>query len=452
MLLQNAQRSRAVGNARAMRRLVSVLLLAAATTAAAQLHLPQVPPLQLPKIPSAPDLTAAPTTVVHGARSVLDPGNLLDVRSLAIRDRLRQHRDVLESDPAGELIVRSEVIVLSPSAAALEAALAAGFTIASEHGGGEGRVVVLRAPSGIATADALHRLRSLDAKGQYDFNHVYLPAGGVGAESPGSRAPPAAAAHAGHASVGLIDGGLDLRHPALRGTDIRTSGCSSARVPSVHGTAIASLLVGRARGFGGAAQGATLYAADVYCNSPTGGTASLIAEALSWMAREQVPVINISLVGPANKTLESVLRTLIGRGHVIVAAVGNDGPASPPLYPAAYPDVIGVSAVDVRKQILPEAVRGPQVVLSAPGAEMAVAASGESGFSRARGTSFAAPLVAGLLAIAYDTSGGLEPGASRRAVDALIQDAIDLGPPGRDPTYGHGLVGERLRVDPVALR
>jgi subtilisin family serine protease len=170
------------------------------------------------------------------------------------------------------------------------------------------------------------------------------------------------------------------------------------------------------------------------------------------MAREQVPVINISLVGPANRALESVLRTLISRGHVIVAAVGNDGPASPPLYPAAYPDVVGVTAVDVRKQVLPEAVRGPHVAFSAPGAEMAVAANGESGFSRARGTSFASPLVAGLLAVAYDAAGGLQADASRRALEALIQDSVDLGPPGRDPTYGYGLVGERLRVDPVALR
>jgi len=220
----------------------------------------------------------------------------------------------------------------------------------------------------------------------------------------------------------------------------------------VHGTAVASLLVGRARGFGGAAQGATLYAADVYCNSPTGGTAARIVDALAWMAQEQVPVINLSLVGPANRMLEGVLRTLISRGHVIVAAVGNDGPASPPLYPAAYPDVIGVTAVDVRKQVLPEAVRGPQVVFAAPGAEMAVAASGEKGFSRARGTSFSAPLVAGLLAVAYDAQSGMQAGTSRRAVDALIREARDLGPPGRDPTYGYGLVGEGLRVDPVALR
>ena len=441
-----------------MWRLAAIALVGAVSSAAAQVHLPQVPqvPLQLPKIPAAPDLTSAPNTVVRGAQNVLDPGNLLDVRRLAIRDRLRQHRDVLESDPAGELIVRGEVVVLSPSASALDAARAAGFTVTSERAlaGVAERIAVLRAPQGMATVEALQRLRSIDAKGRYDFNHVYLPAGEADASparSPAPGTPAEPQAHSGFAKVGLIDGGVDLRHPALRAADVRTSGCN-AQIPSVHGTAVASLLVGRARGFGGAAQGAKLHAADVYCDSPTGGTAARIVDALMWMAHEQVPVINVSLVGPANRMLEGVLRALIARGHVIVAAVGNDGPASPPLYPAAYPDVIAVTAVDVRKQVLPEAVRGPHVVFAAPGAEMAVAASGEKGFSRARGTSFAAPLVAGLLAIGYDAESGIQAGTSRRAIDALIQEARDLGPPGRDPTYGYGLVGEGLRVDPVALR
>jgi hypothetical protein len=61
-------------------------------------------------------------------------------------------------------------------------------------------------------------------------------------------------------------------------------------------------------------------------------------------------------------------------------------------------------------------------------------------------------LVAGLLAVGYDASGGIRPDASQRAIDALVLEALDLGAPGRDPIYGHGLVAERLRVDPLALR
>ena len=93
---------------------------------------------------------------------------------------------------------------------------------------------------------------------------------------------------------------------------------------------------------------AELYAADVYCGAPTGGAVDAVAAAFGWLAREQVAVINVSLVGPRNALLERVVASLVKRGHVIVAAVGNEGPAAPPLYPAAYDGVVGVTAVDAR--------------------------------------------------------------------------------------------------------
>ena len=432
--------------------LVAFGLLCAAP-ATAQLNLPQAP-LQLPGIPSAPQLTTTPNAVVRSAQDALDPRNLLDSRRLAVRDLMRRHADVLETDPAGEPIVRGELIGFAPNAAALDAARKAGFAVADERAlpGLEPGIVVLRSPAKVSTAQALERLRGLDPQGAYDFNHLYVPAGTLQGLAAASIGIAVAEAPAGRMKIGLVDGGVDIGHPSLQRAAVRPFGCATTSMPSAHGTAVASLLVGRARGFSGAAPNATLYAADVYCDRPTGGSASLIAEALAWMAREQVAVINLSLVGPANRTLERAVRTLIARGHVIVAAAGNDGPASPPLYPAAYRDVVAVTAIDVKHQVLPEAVRGAHIVFAAPGADMAVAKSGESGFSRARGTSFAAPLVAGLLAVAYDPGARLHSDASRRAIDALIQEAVDLGPHGRDETYGHGLVGERLRVDPVALR
>ena len=283
-----------------MRRLVAIVLACGASSAAAQLQIPhvqlpvpqaplQVPPvpLQLPRAPA--DVSSLPGGAARGIQGALDPANLLDSRRTAIGERLRLHPDVLESNPAGDLIVRSEVILVAPGASALERARALGYTVALERTiGRDDRIVVLRAPRGVATPDAVHQLRALDPRGQYDFNHVYVPAGATGPDSAGTRSPPAELRAPGvRGKVGLIDGGLDLRHPALRGADIRTSGCGADPIPSVHGTAIASLLVGRTRGFGGAAQGATLHAADVYCNSPTGGAASTIVEALDWMVREQ---------------------------------------------------------------------------------------------------------------------------------------------------------------------
>ena len=136
------------------------------------------------------------------------------------------------------------------------------------------------------------------------------------------------------------------------------------------------------------------------------------------------------------------------RGHLVVAAAGNDGPAAPPLYPAAYPGVVGVSGVNGSRRVLPEAAQGLQVMWVAPGADMAVAHAG-GGYAVARGTSFAAPLVAGLLATELRKP---DVKAAAAALERLAAQAIDLGAPGRDPVYGLGLVGEDLRVVPDQLQ
>lgn len=418
-------------------------LLALALPAGAQLRLPQVPQVPVPNLPAARDLTESAQRV----RESLAPRDLAGLRARTIRDLLQRHGDALEADPAGAPAVRGEVVALSPSATALAAARAEGFTVAREETleGLDERAVVLRAPAGMTAAQTLQRLRAIDPHGTYDFNHLYLGGGAVGANGAEPGAPAnAKAARTPGIRLGLIDGGVDLRHPALRHADVRSFGCGGKRVPSAHGTAVASLLVGRARRFAGAAPGAVLYAADVYCGEPTGGAATQLLAAFAWLARERVPVINVSLVGPPNAALERVVKTLAARGHLIVAAVGNDGPAAPPLYPAAYPEVIAVTGVDARDRVLPEAGRGPHVAFAAPGADMLVAASGSDDLAPARGTSYAAPLVAGLLAVA--ANGGAD------AVALLKHGAIDLGPPGRDPIYGHGLVAQALRVDPIALR
>lgn len=419
-------------------RIAWMLLLAAgaAASAGAQISLPGLP---LPQLPQVTDPLAA---TLRSAQSELRT----DLRKLHIRDLLRKERDRVETDPDGQPILRGQVGALSPSPAALARAREAGFTIVSEETlAGLGlTMVVLHAPKGMSTRRALKRLRALDPGGSYDFNHLYLDSGAVleAAESESvAGSPPASAERTSAVRVGLIDSGVDGSHPAIAGTTIHRFGCDGAVLPQAHGTAVASLLVGQSGDFHGALPGAELYAADVFCGHD-GGSIALLSVALDWMAREQVAVVNISLVGAKSVLLTQLVRVMGQRGHLLVAAVGNDGPSAPPLYPAAYPEVVGVTGVDAKDRVLPEACRGKHVAYAAPGAEMRAAALGGS-WSEVRGTSFAAPLVAGLLA---GSLANPDPVQARAALEKLTAMAVDLGPEGVDTTYGKGLVGASLRV------
>jgi hypothetical protein len=422
------------------------LLLGVSGSASGQI----LPPVQVPNLPGLPtgELNRTVDDTVNGTLRAADPQQLREVRRLRIRQLLRVNRAGLEADPRGAPIVRSEVVALSPSPAALESARAEGFSVGRTRTleGLDATIVVLQAPAGMSTRRALQRLRQLDPGGVYDFNHIYLDSGAVAegaAETPtvGSAAP---SPPVRGARVGLIDGGVQRNHPVFRDVSIHEHGCVGGNVPSAHGTAVASLLVGHADHFDGVAVGAELYSADVYCGLATGGAVDAVADAFAWMSRERVPVINISLVGPANGLLEQLVRIVTARGHIVVAAVGNDGPGAPPLYPAAYPAVVAVTGVDAHRRVLIEACRGNHVDFAAPGADMA-AAGLEAEFSLVRGTSFAAPIAAGLFARQLTQ---VDRAQADAAVAALTSQAIDLGTRGPDKVYGNGLVGDSLRPSP----
>lgn len=350
-------------------------------------------------------------------------------RARESRRLLRRHPDLLDRDPAGDLVMKQRVLAIEPSADALARSTGAGFIeVERRHLKELGiQVVVLRAPARLDARAAIALLRELDPAGNYEYDHLYLRSAAASpsvAESAARKAPTGALP----VRVGLLDGGVDSTHPALKRTRIQAWGCDGRRVPDAHGTAVASLLM--------ADSGGTLYAADLWCGQPVGGASTGLAQALAWMAREKVVVINVSLVGPDNALLRRAVNVLVERGHVLVAAVGNDGPAALPLYPAAYPGVIGVTAIDRRERPLPEAGRGQQVDFAAAGSQLRAAAP-KGGWVTVRGTSFAAPRVAHLAA---SHVGELLPGNADVAVRALGRHARDAGAPGRDDIFGLGVI------------
>lgn len=348
-----------------------------------------------------------------------------------------QAPEAFELDANGALAVKGEILAAGLDAAALARIEKAGFAVLRKEEMPElGLVLAAVSANGMPAAQALQKLHKIAPQGTYALNHVLFESGGKGAETRDTEkraaGSPGGSGTAAPALVGLIDTGvsgeIDAR-PQLR--IVRRNFAPGASIARQHGTAVASLL---AREPGPV----DIYAADIFGAAGIGGTSEFLIHALNWMAGRRVPVINISMVGPGNQIVGAVIENLIAHGFVIVAPVGNDGPGARPLYPASYPGVIAVSGAQADGRLLPEASRVKRVDFVAPGIAAVPDPAGR--IQTVRGTSFAAPLVARMIA---DHLGAPSPGAARDAVRFVARGAIR--PKADREWYGRGLVGLSAR-------
>ena len=236
--------------------------------------------------------------------------------------------------------------------------------------------------------------------------------------------------------IGIIDSSIDRRHNAFADASITTQRfVDNDSPPNAHGTAIASIIASNDPQALGLAPSAQIYAAEVFDHNEQQGefasTVSLI-KALSWLMTQDVSVINISLAGPSNRLLETALTRVREKGVLAIAAAGNGGPMAQPMYPAAYPEVVAVTATDDRGRAFRLANRGEYVDIAAPGVNIRHAQAG-GGFAASSGTSYAVPFVT--VAAARLLQSTAEPA---QMLDALYASARDIGAPGRDQIYGYG--------------
>lgn len=398
-----------------MRALIGASLLLAASAAAAQLlpALPQVGGVTDSVLGAVKPLTDTALAVPERGASLLAAARLD-----RITDLVRAHPDQIALDPAGFPARAHEIVATDPDDALVSAAAAKGFRLIERSetlGVGFAR---FETPRGMSLKTAIRALGTLGAA-QVSADQLHFESGAVDAGGSGS-----ALTSGNGPAIGMIDSGV------ADGTILQRGFAAGAPRASDHGTGIASLITGRGQ-VRGAAPGARVIAADVYGSDPAGGSATAIVKALGWLVGERVSVVTISLVGPANPLLARVVTAAQARGVVIVAAVGNDGPAAPPAYPASYPGVIAVTAVDRRGRVLIEAGRATHLDYAAPGADM-LASNARGGASPVRGTSFAAPLVAGMIALAYPDADPARRGPALAAVDARAER--------RGKAYGRGLL------------
>ena len=340
-----------------------------------------------------------------------------------------------------------EMVMALPGGSSIAVAEAVGYRVlAARQSVGLGRGFFrLALPAGRSPAAARAELAALFPGAVVDENHLYTPDEFLCREGVcAAQEMIGWGALAGRFAprIGMIDTGVNVDHEALAGqrlTVFQADLGERAAAGRQHGTAIAALLLGRGDSrTPGLLPQAELIAVEAFHRGGAGDQADAfaLAGAVDLLLEREVEVINLSFSGPENAVLREVTEAAAARSVALVAAAGNGGAGAPPAYPAAWPHVLAVTAVDARGHPYRQAAQGPHIGLAAPGVGVWTAASVSGGRLKS-GTSFAAPFVTAVLAVERLRA----PEQPLEEMLAQVLDcARDLGAVGVDPVFGHGLV------------
>lgn len=359
------------------------------------------------------DLGTSKTSVSSRAALLTEAPAVLDDRELIVLDRPPGTDTIARAEALGYRLLRVDQLE-ELGDVLITLRIPDGTTIPEA-------IAEIEAASPGVTAGA-HHLYTLQAIGLSEFAYanrmIGWPAGGC----PAVR------------RFGMIDAGLPPDDPRLAaGQIVQEVFVDGAAMPDTdHGALMADLMIGPGR-----LTGAPLYSAVAVDPGLKGGETagvSAILRSVNWFRAQGVDLVNISLAGPRNKLLNRGLGQAAADGMIMVAAAGNLGPDAPPQFPAAFPFVIAVTAVDAAGAPYDRAVQGDHIDIAAPGVDILLeTAQGTRLFS---GTSAAAPFVTSAIAT--------DPRLIGRSVGqvriALANRATDLGRFGDDPVFGAGLV------------
>ena len=286
-------------------------------------------------------------------------------------------------------------------------------------------------------------------------NYVYEPtqAAGAAAASPQYALDRLTIADAHALSTGegvpvaVIDSQIDAAHTELQDLvfEARDATGEAGSDADAHGTSIAGVIAARGT-LTGIAPKVRLVGIRAFLPNGEGTSTSTtwrVAAALDEAHDAQARVVNMSFAGPQDPLVGRSVAGGVRRGMIGVAAAGNGGPQAAPLYPAAYPGVIAVTAVDKDDAIYDHANRGDYIALAAPGVDILAPVPG-NGYNVTSGTSLAAAHVSGLAALVLARAPALTAG---EVVDILTASASDLGSPGRDAVFGAGLPDALMAVN-----
>lgn len=328
----------------------------------------------------------------------------------------------VEYDNRGSEFVPGEIVFVG-RAQDLATALNAGYTEIVVHNLASGGVMArLKLPRSVSMDGALVQLAEITPNAIATPNNIYRSAQTV--RTSATRQPVRRTARS-RGTLGVIDTGVDVASLPSDTLLSQNAFAGPAPIAREHGSAVAAIAASR---------GVRVHVADVFGHSADGqlaASAERIAAAIDWMMAHRVAVMNISIEGPNNGVLAEMVRRAAERGHIIVAAAGNGGPAARPSFPAAFEGVTAVTAIDEDGRPYIRANRGPYIDFAAPGVDVSVDGA------RVSGTSFAAPVIAAEAAAHLHAP---SPTESARVLTNLRARAEDLGEPGHDNIFGWGAV------------
>jgi subtilisin family serine protease len=312
------------------------------------------------------------------------------------------------------------------------------------------RATLFRVRNGRSEDDALAALQNDQRVRSAQFNLRYFHSddrrgGSKAIDQYGPRAVRLPDAHrlalGRNVVVAVIDSAVDKAHPDLAGAIVQSFdvvGDKDAQA-DFHGTAVAGIIRSHGLVEGVAPMAKIMSVRAFHTNRgaamPETTTARLLA-AVDVAVDKGARVLNMSFVGGRDRQLHEALQEAYRRGVVLVASAGNGGPQAAPAYPAAYPEVIAVTAIDEGDNRYEHANRGGYIVIAAPGVDILAPVEGGK-HELVSGTSFATAYVSGIAALLLEGN----PGMNTAGIANLIAaGADDLGPPGRDDDFGAGRV------------
>jgi subtilisin family serine protease len=315
----------------------------------------------------------------------------------------------------------------------------------------------MRFASGQTMAGVIRALAAHQIIAAAQANYVYAltePAAAPAEGDPGQYVPEKLHLPAIHRSyrgtnipIAVIDSEIDGSHPDLSGSIAdRYDATGVEDNPHPHGTGMAGAIASKKRLLG-VAPAARILAIRAFSTKAANAESTTfhILKGLDWAVKNNVRIVNMSFAGPRDPSLERALKAAHDKGVILIAAAGNAGPRSPPLYPAADPHVIAVTATDIDDKLFGGANRGRHVAIAAPGVDIMVPApSGE--YQMTTGTSVATAHISGVVALMLERNPRLTPAEVRRI---LTQSARRLGP---NDAFGAGLVDPAKALELAAPR